>query len=254
VSSWTALVLWLVPIVAADAFFPTVPAEVAVATAGSLAADGRVNLVVVILLSALGSWIGDAALYFLFRRSLSPLVDRWRWGRRLHDGTREAIEQLGKAGAFAMVVGPRFLPGGRLASSATAGLMGLPVRGYLVSDAVGGLLWSTWMAGAAFATDTTTNLPFWASALVGAGGSTLLASGLASYLAWRRRQRRPRKEAVAAAAAPPTPAPIGPAAGAAPEAVPSSPLPQPPRASAEPTPGRRPPRRRRTPPRRESGG
>src|SRR5438132_4343382 len=157
-NAWTALLRGLVPIVAADAFFPTVPAEVAVATGGSLAAEGRVNLLTVILLSAIGSWLGDAALYLLVKHSLSPLVDRWRWGRKLHMGTQDAIHELGRFGAFVTIVGTRFLPGGRLASSATAGMSTISTRGYLFSDAVGGLLWSVWMAGIGFATNTTTDL------------------------------------------------------------------------------------------------
>lgn len=186
---WTALLLGLIPIVAADAFFPSVPAEVAVATAGSLAAEGKFGLVTVILLSALGSWLGDAALYQLVKHSLSPLVDRSRWGRRLQSGTQEAIDMLGRSGALVTIIGARFLPGGRLASSATAGLSGMRARSYLVGDAIGGLLWSVWMAGIGFAANTTTALPFWASALVGAGASTLIASAVAGILALRRRHR-----------------------------------------------------------------
>ncbi|WP_422935118.1 DedA family protein [Sinomonas sp. P47F7] len=188
--AWTALLFGLVPIVAADAFFPSVPAEMAVATGGSLASEGRGDLALVILLSAIGSWLGDAALYVLVKHSLSPLVDRWRWGRRLHSVTLEGIEELGRFGAVVTVLGARFLPGGRLASSVTAGLTRMTLRGYLASDAIGGVLWSVWMAGLGFAAHTTTDLPFWASALVGAGVSTALALAVGGVLARRRRRRQ----------------------------------------------------------------
>ena len=186
---WTALILGLVPIVAADSFFPSVPAEMAVATGGSLAAEGHVGLFTVILLSSLGSWIGDAALYLLMKHSLSPLVDRWRWGRRFHTITRESIDELGRFGALVTVVAARFLPGGRLASSVTAGISQMPLRRYLVSDALGGLLWSCWMAGIGFVAHTATDLPFWASALVGAGASTVLALAVGGLLVHRHRSQ-----------------------------------------------------------------
>ncbi|MDQ4489926.1 VTT domain-containing protein [Sinomonas sp. ASV486] len=186
-SGWAALVLGLVPIVAADVFFPLVPAEVAVATAGALASEGKVDLGSVIALSALGSWVGDVVLFLLVRHSLSRLVDRWRWGRKLHTGTREALEQLGRLGAFVAIAGTRFLPGGRLASTATAGMSQVSGRGFVVSDAIGGLAWSAWMAGIGFVTNSTTDLPFWAAALISAGASFILASALATILARCRR-------------------------------------------------------------------
>ncbi|MGY3567321.1 DedA family protein [Sinomonas sp. RB5] len=188
-NAWGALLLGLVPVVAADVFFPLVPAEVAVATAGSLAAEGHVDFTSVVVLSALGSWVGDVAMYLLVKHSLSPFVDRWRWGRRLHAGTHEALDQLGRLGAFVAIAGTRFLPGGRLASTAAAGMSQIPSRGFLIGDAIGGLLWSVWMAGVGFVTNTTTDLPFWASALVSAGASFLLASAFAAVLARRRRRR-----------------------------------------------------------------
>ncbi|MEA5455393.1 VTT domain-containing protein [Sinomonas sp. JGH33] len=188
--AWTALLFGLVPIVAADSFFPSVPAEVAVATGGSLASEGRGNLALVILLSAVGSWLGDAALYLLVKHSLSPLVDRWRWGRRLHSMTREGLEELGRSGAFIMVLGARFLPGGRLASCVTAGITRMPTRAYLASDAIGGVLWSAWMAGIGFVAHTATDLPFWESAFIGAGISTALALAVGGVLSRRARRRR----------------------------------------------------------------
>ncbi|WP_369046397.1 DedA family protein [Sinomonas sp. P10A9] len=186
-TGWAALVLGLVPIVAADVFFPLVPAEVAVATAGALASEGKVDLGSVIALSALGSWVGDVVLFLLVRHSLSRLVDRWRWGGKLHAGTREALEQLGRLGAFVAIAGTGFLPGGRLASTATAGMSQVSGRGFVVSDAIGGLAWSAWMAGIGFVTNSTTDLPFWAAALISAGASFSLASALATILARRRR-------------------------------------------------------------------
>ncbi|GHG42618.1 hypothetical protein GCM10012320_05830 [Sinomonas cellulolyticus] len=194
-SPWWAVVLGLVPVVAADVFFPMVPAEVAVATAGALASEGHVDFTSVVVASAVGSWLGDVGLFLLVRHSLSQFVDRWRWGRKLHLGTREALDQLGRIGAFVGIVGSRFLPGGRLAVTVTAGMSQVPARGFAVSDAVGGLLWSLWMAGIGYVAHQTTGLPFWAAALVSAGASTLLGLALAAVLARRRRHRSPEPDA-----------------------------------------------------------
>ena len=94
--SWgTAIYFWIIPIVLGDAIFPPVPSEMVVITGGALSADGRANVLLVLALSALASWLGDVVVFPLFRRRLIHVLDRWKWGRRVDSGIHGAIAKEG---------------------------------------------------------------------------------------------------------------------------------------------------------------
>ena len=62
--SWgTAIYFWIIPVVLGDAIFPPVPSEMVVITGGALSADGRANVFLVALLSAVASWVGDMVVF-----------------------------------------------------------------------------------------------------------------------------------------------------------------------------------------------
>ncbi len=69
-----------------DAIFPPIPSEMVVITGGALSADGRANIFLVLALAAVASWTGDIVVFQLFRRRLSHVLDRWKWGRRVPRG------------------------------------------------------------------------------------------------------------------------------------------------------------------------
>ncbi|TDD59363.1 DedA family protein, partial [Actinomadura rubrisoli] len=66
-SPWFYLALFAVA--AIDGFFPVVPSESMVITGGVYAASGRPNLALVVVLAALGAFIGDHVAYFIGRGS-----------------------------------------------------------------------------------------------------------------------------------------------------------------------------------------
>ncbi len=90
-----AIYFWIIPIVLGDAIFPPIPSEMVVITGGALSAEGRANFLLVGVLSALASWIGDVVVFQLFKRRLSHVLDRWRWGRKFHSGIHAAIAKAG---------------------------------------------------------------------------------------------------------------------------------------------------------------
>src|SRR4029453_4545190 len=123
-----AIYFWIIPLVLGDAIFPPVPSEMVVITGGALAADGRANAWLIGLLAASMSWLGDMVGFQLFKRRLSHVLDRWTWGRRIHKGTPATIAKAGRSSTYGTIIGARFIPGGRLATSAAAGIAGVSVR------------------------------------------------------------------------------------------------------------------------------
>lgn len=104
-----AIYLWIIPLVLGDAVFPPVPSEMAVITGGALAAEGTVNPWLVGLVAAAASWLGDIVVFQLFKRRLSHVLDRWKWGRRVHRGIHEAIAKAGRSSTYGAIIGARFI-------------------------------------------------------------------------------------------------------------------------------------------------
>lgn len=175
-------------VVMADVFAPVMPSEFLVIASGSLASQGSVLLPVALLTAAVGSWLGDLALYLLFRRRLTHWLDRFRWGRAVHRGIRSAVEKAGKSPTYAGLVALRFLPGGRTASVAAAGIAEVPLRPFMILSALGGVLWSCWLVGLGYVSDVTTGLPMWASALLGMAVGTLVGLIIAAFFTLKQRR------------------------------------------------------------------
>ena len=125
--SWgAAIYFWIFPFVIGDAIFPPVPSEMLVITGGALSAEGHINAFLVVLLAAVSSWLGDLLVFELFKRRLSHVLDRWKWGQRFHAAVHSAIAKAGRSYTYGAIIGLRFIPGGRLATTAAAeGVMGI---------------------------------------------------------------------------------------------------------------------------------
>jgi membrane-associated protein len=188
--SWgAAIYFWIVPVVVGDAIFPPVPSEILVITGGALSADGVVNGFLVALLAALASWLGDMMVFQLFKRRLSHVLDRWKWGRTFHKGVHAAIAKAGRSSTYGAIIGVRFIPGGRLATTAAAGIADVSTRGFSLCAAIGGTLWAAWSVGLGYFTGSATQLPFWANSLIGVGAG-LVIGAVVGVIATRRRGSR----------------------------------------------------------------
>ncbi|TWF75889.1 membrane protein DedA with SNARE-associated domain [Pseudonocardia hierapolitana] len=140
-SSW--LLPLLVVMIAVDAPFPVLPSETILMSAATTAfGGGDVGMVFGLFIAALaGSVLGDAVVFWLGRCShklLARTVDTEceiaAWVRR-HMLRRPGIA----------LVGARFVPGGRLVSTAAAGRFGLPVRRFLPWSIASSAAWSAYM-------------------------------------------------------------------------------------------------------------
>lgn len=135
----------IVPAVAFDCLIPILPGETVVITAGVLAADGDLSLSLVVIAALAGSLLGDNASY-----GLGTSLGR-RAERRLFSSERGraqvawARRQLDEHGAL-IIVAARFIPGGRTATTFSAGTLDLPWRRFFVFDLIAAALWASYMS------------------------------------------------------------------------------------------------------------
>lgn len=198
----SAIYFWIIPVVLGDAIFPPLPSEMVVITAGALSADGRANVFLVAILAALASWLGDIMVFQLFKRRLSHVLDRWSWGRNFHSGVHLAIAKAGRSSTYGAIIGIRFIPGGRLATTAAAGIANVSTRGFSFCAALGGTLWAVWSVGLGYVTGSATRLPFWASSLIGVGLGLVIGAVVGVIVTRRRGNRSPVVDPGSAAADP----------------------------------------------------
>jgi membrane-associated protein len=140
-SSW--LLPLLIVMIAVDAPFPVLPSETILVSAATTAfGGGDLGMLLGLFVAALtGSVLGDAVVFWLGRcshRLVSRTVETeyalLSWVRR------HVLRRPGIA-----LVGARFVPGGRLVSTAAAGRFGLPVRRFLPWTLASSAAWSVYM-------------------------------------------------------------------------------------------------------------
>ena len=119
-SMWTYPLLF--GICVGDAVFPAFPSETAMIVCGIQAARGELSLPAVIAVGAAGAFAGDNLSYALGRYAGQPIVDRFFSGERARARLTWAERFLKERGSYVLVVA-RFVPGGRTATTFSAGLV-----------------------------------------------------------------------------------------------------------------------------------
>jgi len=119
-SVWTYPILF--GICVGDAVFPAFPSETAMIVCGIQAARGNLSLPAVIAVGAAGAFVGDNTTYALGRWVGQPVVDRFFSGERAQQRLAWAKGFLSDRGSYVLIVA-RFVPGGRTATTFTAGLV-----------------------------------------------------------------------------------------------------------------------------------
>jgi membrane protein DedA with SNARE-associated domain len=142
-SPWVYLAIFAIAVV--DGFFPVVPSETAVITAGVFAASGAPYLPAVIVVAAAGALIGDHVSYALGRGGGARLLDRLPAGGRRRAGVEWARRGIAVRGGLILTVA-RYIPGGRTAVTLTMGAVAYPRRRFLAFDALAAASWGLYSA------------------------------------------------------------------------------------------------------------
>jgi len=152
-SPWGLLAL--AAVAAVDGFFPVVPSESLVVTAGVFAAAGDQSLALVIAAAALGAFVGDHVSYAVGSQAGDKLIGRFPPGTRRGAAYTWAAKVLDERGGTVIVVA-RYVPGGRTAVTLTAGAVHHPLSSFSFYDGIAATSWATYAAlvgylgGAAF--------------------------------------------------------------------------------------------------------
>ena len=141
-SNWAYVVVFMFAFL--DAIIPIVPSETAVVTAGVVAGNGDLNLMLVVAAAATGAFLGDNCAYLIGRTFGHRATERFS-GEKGKRRFRWAEEQLDERGGELIAVA-RFIPGGRTAVTLSAGTLGYPWRRLVVFDAVAALAWALYSA------------------------------------------------------------------------------------------------------------
>ncbi len=172
-------------LVGADAVMPVFPGETTLNAASTLAAQGSLELVWVIIAGALGAIVGDSTLFLLARRSAArvrPQLERALKNERVAG----AYAYLDRSAPILLVFG-RYVPGLRFVINTTMGLSDRSYRDFLPWSALGGALWSTYTCVLAYWVGSKLD-DFPMASVVISGVITTLLMG-AFYLAERRRHK-----------------------------------------------------------------
>ncbi|GAA2206337.1 VTT domain-containing protein [Nonomuraea monospora] len=176
-SPWLYVALFALALL--DGFFPIVPAETSVITAGVFAATGETNLALVIVVAALGAFAGDHISYLIGSKSARKLR-----GKKAFVWARGA---LAERGGLVLVVA-RYIPGGRTATTLTMGAVRHPLRAFTFFDAIATGSWAVYsgligfFGGMAFENDPIKGL------LLGLG-IALSVTAVVEIVRWVRKRR-----------------------------------------------------------------
>ncbi|WP_300009066.1 VTT domain-containing protein [Pseudonocardia sp.] len=138
---------WLLPVlivmIAVDAPFPVLPSETLLMTAAAVAfaEDDLVVVAALFVAAVVGSVAGDLVTFGLGRSS-HRIVAVDHGGGSAQWVRRHLLRRPGMA-----LVGARFVPGGRLVSTAAAGRFGLSLRRFLPWSVISSAAWGAYMLG-----------------------------------------------------------------------------------------------------------
>ena len=142
---------WVTVLMAVESSFIPFPSEVVVPPAAYRAANGELNIILVVLFATLGANIGGLVNYYLARYLGRPVVYRFAGSRlgRLCLLSPEKVEQaeqyFNRNGATSTLIG-RLIPAVRQLISIPAGLAGMSLGRFLLYTTLGAGAWNIVLA------------------------------------------------------------------------------------------------------------
>jgi membrane protein DedA with SNARE-associated domain len=128
-----------------DSFLPLIPSEPVVIVAGVYAATDHTNIVLVIAATTVGAFLGDLVPYVLGRLLGTRILKRMPPGSKRRAAHDWFARELDARGGFILVT-TRFIPVGRYLATLSTGLVGYPLRNYLLFTALATTSWSAYTA------------------------------------------------------------------------------------------------------------
>lgn len=142
--------VWLLPIVLVvcivDGLLPPAPAEPALVALGAVAAaTGQPNIPLLMLVAAVGAFVGDNLAYSIGRYTrLGELRTSRR--PRVRAFFTWVAGQLQRRGGM-IIIACRYVPGGRQLVNLTAGAMEFPRRRFIFFDSIAVTTWAAYNVG-----------------------------------------------------------------------------------------------------------
>lgn len=166
-SPWLLLLVFGLTVL--DGLLPPVPSEtVLIGAVVLVVGGGGPHVLLVVMVAALGAWLGDFLAYSLGRRLPIRRLPGMR-GQRGGQAMARAASALDRRGTSIVITG-RFIPVGRVAINLSAGALGLARSRFLLAAGVAALLWASYSA----------IIGVGAQALL--GGSPLLSAALGTFV------------------------------------------------------------------------
>lgn len=176
---------------AGDVLLPVIPSETIIIAASVLAAQGHLSIWLIVVAAAVGAFAGDNLSYALGRRVGDPIAGRlFRGdkGKRRLEWAERAVRQHG----VLLILGGRFIPGGRTASTFAAGTLEMAWRRrFLPADAAAATLWAVYAAALGYVGGSAFKDSLWKSLAASLGAAAVIALAVE---VWRRVQKRRRSD------------------------------------------------------------
>ncbi|HET6937439.1 MAG TPA: DedA family protein [Nocardioides sp.] len=173
-------------LIALDAVMPIFPGETTLNAAATLASQGQLDLLPIIVMGALGAIVGDSALFWIARRNAKRL-DRQLTRAKSNQRVEQAFEVMNSSPGV-LIIGGRYLPGMRFVVNASMGLSDIAYRRFLGWSVISGILWSTYTTVLAYEIGLALgDYPLASFIISGLVGSVAIA---ALFIAFRRSRRR----------------------------------------------------------------
>lgn len=193
---WVSGAWWSYPVVFVvsmlDAFFPLVPSESVVITAGVVASAGDLSLPLVIMCASLGALVGDNISYGLGSLLGEHRVKRVFGGDKSRRAFEWAERQLEERGFYLIIIA-RFIPAGRTAVTFSCGYSrAMRWRRFIAADVVASALWASYAALLGYFGGTQFESAPW-KGLVLAFAVAVSVTGLVELGRWLRGRRLQRR-------------------------------------------------------------
>ncbi|MEW1860164.1 MULTISPECIES: DedA family protein [unclassified Streptomyces] len=183
-------VFWAYALLAATTAPPLVPNAVLLVTGGVMAAEGRLDIALVLLVVAGSAVLGDMLLHRAGRALSGRVLQRMRRRPRQAALLKWAALRIQRHGV-PFVIGVRFLPSGRVIGGLAAGVVRYPARRYAIGAGVAEAVWASYSVGAGYISGRAASNSFYALSL--GLGISLLVAGVGTIVQWVSRGRDRRR-------------------------------------------------------------